>query len=142
MKQSISFITLAVSDFEQELAFYRDTLGWVSFTVVEGTIAFFKVGELVFSLCAYDELRQDVGQDLTMAPPLGVTLALNLPDEKSVDSVFSELKAAGASILKEPVRASWGGYSGYFQDPEGHLWEVAFNPQFQYGADGTMIVPD
>ena len=141
MKQSISLVTIAVNDFTKELAFYRDTLGWKPFNVVEGTIAFFNVGSLVLSLCEYKELAADVGRALTTKPSLGVTLALNLPDESAVDAVFTELKKAGTAIVKEPVKASWGGYSGYFTDPEGHFWEVAHNPQFQYDDAGTMIVP-
>lgn len=141
MKQSVSFVTIAVNDFNKELAFYRDTLGWKPFNVMEGTIAFFNVGSLVFSLCAYKELATDVGSELTTKPNLGVTLALNLPDEQKVDSTFADLQTAGVNITKHPVKASWGGYSGYFADPEGHLWEVAHNPQFQYDDNGTMIIP-
>ncbi len=141
MKQSISFVTLAVRDFSRELAFYRKVLGWEPFNVVEDTIAFFNVGSLIFSLCEYKELSADVGSELATQPPLGVTLALNVPDESGVDDLFAHLRAAGTTIVKQPVRASWGGYSGYFADPEGHLWEVAYNPQFQYDDAGTMIVP-
>jgi uncharacterized glyoxalase superfamily protein PhnB len=67
-------------------------------------------------------------------------LAQNLPSEAAVEEVFASLRKAGVTITKEPVRAPWGGYSGYFVDPEGHLWEVAHNPQFEYDADGTMLV--
>ncbi len=141
MKQSLSLVTIAVNDFARELDFYRSTLGWEPFNVVDGNIAFFNVGSLIFSLCEYAELSTDVGGELTTKPTLGVTLSLNLPDESAVDAVFAELKAAGATIIKEPVRAVWGGYSGYFADPEGHLWEVAHNPQFEYDPSGTMIVP-
>lgn len=141
MQQNISFITLAVNDFEKELHFYRDTLGWKPFTVVDGTIAFFNTGGLVFSICVYKELSEDVGSMLTTKPYLGVTLAQNLPSEKAVDEVFDHIRAAGGTITKEPVRASWGGYSGYFTDPEGHLWEVAHNPQFEYDENGIMIIP-
>jgi catechol 2,3-dioxygenase-like lactoylglutathione lyase family enzyme len=133
MKQSISFVTFAVRDFSRELAFYRDVLGSEPFNVVEDTIAFFNVGSnvgsLVFSLCEYKELSADVGSELATQPPLGVTLALNVPDESAVDDLFAQLRAAGTTIVKQPVRASWGGYSGYFADPEGHLWEIAYNPQ-------------
>lgn len=141
VKQSLSLVTIAVNDFDKELAFYRGTLGWNPSNVVEDTIAFFSVGSLIFSLCEYKELTADVGSDLTTAPYLGVTLALNLPDESAVDAIFTDLQKAGATIVKPPTRASWGGYSGYFADPEGHLWEVAHNPQFKYDDNGTMIVP-
>jgi len=141
MRQNISFITLAVNDFNKELAFYRNILGWKPFNIVEDTIAFFDAGGFVFSICTYDELSKDVGSALTTKPYLGVTLAQNLPSEKAVDEVFNHIRTAGGTITKEPVRAPWGGYSGYFTDPEGHLWEVAHNPQFEYDNNGVMIIP-
>ncbi len=141
MKQTISFVTIAVNDFEKELSFYRDTLDWHPFNMVEATIAFFNAGSLVFSICAYKELSDDIGKDLHTTPFLGVTLAQNLPSEKDVDDTFAVIRHGGGNILKEPARTSWGGYSGYFTDPEDHLWEVAYNPQFEYDDDGAMIIP-
>jgi predicted lactoylglutathione lyase len=141
MQQNISFITFAVNDFTKELAFYRDALGWTPFNVIKDTIAFFDAGGLVFSICSYAELSKDVGTALTTQPYLGITLAQNLPSEEAVDEVFNHIRASGGKITKEPVRASWGGYSGYFTDPEGHLWEVAHNPQFEYDDSGMMIIP-
>ena len=141
MKQTISFVTIAVRNFEKELSFYNDTLGWRHFNMVKGTIAFFNVGGLVFSICASKELSDDVGKELNTKPFLGVTLAQNLPSEQDVDDTFAAIRNGGGNILKEPTRTSWGGYSGYFTDPEGHLWEVAYNPQFEYSNDGAMIIP-
>jgi uncharacterized protein len=141
MKQSISFVTIAVNDFQKELSFYKDVLGWQPFNVIEGTIAFFKVGSFVFSLCSYKELSEDVGAELETKPYLGFTLSQNLPSEQAVNEIFESIRKAGGTITKEPTRASWGGYSGYFTDPEGHLWEVAHNPQFEYDAEGTMLLP-
>jgi uncharacterized glyoxalase superfamily protein PhnB len=141
MQQSISFVTLAVHDFDEALGFYRGVLGWTPFNVIDHTIAFFNVGSLVFSLCAYEELRNDVGSELVTTPFLGVTLALNLPSEVLVNELFAQLHQAGVNIVKSPTRASWGGFSGYFADPEGHLWEVAYNPQFAFAANGTMVIP-
>jgi uncharacterized glyoxalase superfamily protein PhnB len=107
-------------------------LGWTPFRVVDGVAAFFQVGTLVLSLCAYDELCADVSQTLNTTPPLGVTLALNVPDAQAVDALFAALRAQGTAIVKEPARASWGGYSGYFADPEGYRWEIAFNPEWHF----------
>lgn len=141
MKQSISFVTIAVNDFAKEVSFYKDVLGWQPFNFLEDTIAFFKVGSFVFSLCSYKELSGDIGVDLETKPYLGLTLAQNVPSEKAVDEVFENIRKAGGTIIKDPTRASWGGYSGYFADLEGHLWEIAHNPQFEYGTDGIMILP-
>lgn len=141
MKQTISFVTIAVNDFQKELSFYKETLGWQPFNVIEGTIAFFKAGSFVFSLCSYKELSGDVGTELETKPYLGFTLAQNVASEKAVDEVFESIHKAAGTIVKEPVRASWSGYSGYFADPEGHLWELAHNPQFEYDTDGIMILP-
>lgn len=142
MLQNISFITLAVNDFNKELVFYRDILGWKPFNVVEGSIAFFNTGGLVFSICAYTELSKDVGLALTTRPHLGVTLAQNLPSEQAVDKVFDHIRASGSTLTKEPSKTSWGGYSGYFTDPEGYLWEIAYNPQFEYDNNGIMVIPN
>lgn len=142
MQQHISFVTFAARDFTSELNFYRDVLGWKPFNVIENTIAFFNVGSLVFSICSYTELSEDIGSELNTQPYLGVTLAQNLSSERAVDQVFTRIRAAGGVIIKEPARTSWGGYSGYFTDPEGHLWEIAYNPQFEYDNDGVMKVPE
>jgi uncharacterized glyoxalase superfamily protein PhnB len=142
MNQNISFVTLAVNDFTKELNFYQDVLGWKPFTVVPNQIAFFNVHSLVFSICAYSELSEDTGTPLITKPYLGVTLAQNVADEATVDEIFSQIRKGGGTILKEPTHASWGGYSGYFTDPEGHLWEVAHNPQFEYDEHGIMILPE
>lgn len=142
MKQSISFVTLAAKDFDNQLAFYRDVLHWTPFNVIEHTIAFFNVGSLVFSLCAYEELRNDAGKELVTTPYLGVTLALNMSSEDQVCELFAQLLGAGVEVVKTPTRAAWGGFSGYFSDPEGHLWEVAYNPQFDYDPDGNMVIPN
>jgi catechol 2,3-dioxygenase-like lactoylglutathione lyase family enzyme len=142
MKQNISFVTIAVNDFDKELTFYQEVLGWKPYNVMDGVIALFVVGSFIFSLCSYKELTDDVGSELATKPYLGVTLAQNLPSETAVDEVFSHLRQTDTTIVKEPTKASWGGYSGYFTDPEGHLWEVAHNPQFKYDADGIMVVPE
>jgi uncharacterized glyoxalase superfamily protein PhnB len=142
VQQSISFATLAVHDFDNALAFYREVLGWTPFNVIEHTIAFFNVGSLVFSLCTYEELRHDVGAELVTTPFLGVTLALNLPSEAQVNELFAQFHQADVNVVKSPTRAPWGGFSGYFADPEVHLWEVAYNPQFEFDANGTMVIPE
>ena len=141
MDQVVNYITIAVKDFANELTFYKDVLGWEPYQVVDGTVAFFGAGGVIFSLCSLKELTDDIGMKLDTDPHLGVTLSQNLPDEQAVDSIFSKVKKAGGKIVKEPQRASWGGYSGYFSDPEGHLWEVAYNPSSKFNEQGEMVVP-
>ncbi|MGC8480677.1 MAG: VOC family protein [Acidimicrobiales bacterium] len=106
MKQSITFVTLATKDFDTQLSFYREVLHWNPFNVIDHTIAFFNVGSFVFSLCAYEELRNDVGRELATTPFLGVTLALNLPSEDKVRDLFAQLTQAGVEVVKPPERAS------------------------------------
>ena len=142
MKQSISLVTIAVVDFDVELSFYKNTLGWTPFTEVEKTIAFFNVGGFVFSICAKEELVKDVGYELKTEAYKGFTIAQNLPSIKAVDDVFKSISSSNGTMVKNPAKTDWGGYSGYFSDPEGNLWEIAYNPQFEYNEQGTMIVPN
>jgi len=105
---------------------------------MDNTVAFFKVGSIVFSLCSHKELSSDVGSELATKPYLGFTLAQNFPSEQAVDELFASLRTSGVTIIKEPIRPSWG---GYFADPEGHLWEVAYNPPFRYDNNGLLVLP-
>jgi uncharacterized glyoxalase superfamily protein PhnB len=105
-------------------------------------ITFFQTGGMALALYPRDELAKDA----TIAPEgqgfSGITLAYNTRNRNEVDSVLKEAKAAGATILKPAQEAFWGGYSGYFSDPDGFLWEVAWNPHFPIAEDGSIRVPD
>ena len=141
MKQRLNYVTIAVQDFNKSLTFYKDGLGWKPFQIVEGTIAFFGVGGLIFSICSRKELSDDVQVELTTKPYLGVTFSQNVPSKEAVDEVFATIRQANGTIVKEPHATSWGGYNGYFSDPEGHLWEIAYNPQSTFDSQGDMTVP-
>ena len=144
MEQRLSMITLGVADLERAVAFYEDVVGWKA---VSGSseIAFFDLGGVVFSLYAHD----DMAKDMTMAAGdrgddayQGFALAHNARSIEEVDSIFSRLKDKGARIVTQPRKVFWGGYSGYFSDPDGHMWEVAYNPYWTVQKDGRITMTD
>lgn len=136
MQPRISLITLAVADLERSLAFYRDGLGFPTEGIMGtefeiGAVAFFDLESgLRLALWPRTSLAADTG--LAVGPPGATSFALahNVDSREAVDAVIAQAERAGATIVKRAQRAFWGGYSGYFQDPDGHLWEVAFNPDF------------
>lgn len=140
MQQRISIITLGVADLKRSQAFY-ERLGWRrSMPDVEG-IVFFHAGELALALFPRDELAKDATIVDDGYGFGGFTLAYNVPNRDDVDAVLAEAVAAGARLVKPALDAFWGGYSGYFADPDGFLWEVAWNPFFAMGEDGSMRLP-
>lgn len=134
MEPRISMITLGVSDLGRSVSFYRDVLGLpLSRHSVEGAVAFFELSGTWLGLYSRDELAKDARVPNDGAGFDGVTLSHNLNSEEEVKQFFEVLKRKGAVIVKEPVKADWGGFSGYFKDPDGHLWEAAYNPAFWIG---------
>jgi predicted lactoylglutathione lyase len=141
MEQRVSLITLGVSNLNRSAEFY-ERLGWRrSMANTEG-IVFFQAGSMALALYP----RQELAKDATIASEgqgfSGITLAYNTRNRNEVDSVLKEAKAAGATIVKPAQEAFWGGYSGYFSDPDGFLWEVAWNPGFPIAEDGSIRIPD
>lgn len=136
MKPRITLITLGVDDLERAVRFYRDGLGWKTDGIVgtgfeHGAVAFFDLhGGLRLALWPRASLAHDTGLALSGNHPPGFSLAHNVTSRAEVDAAMGEAREAGARIVKEAYETFWGGYAGYFQDPEGHLWEVAWNPQF------------
>ena len=132
MKPRISMITLGVTDLATSVRFYKEGL---SFPQMESApeVAFFTLNGTWLGL--YN--RESLAEDATVNPDgsgfNSFTLSHNVESEKEVDTIIKKAIEAGASIVKEPQKTSWGGYSGYFKDPDGHLWEVAFNPHFWVG---------
>jgi len=141
MEPRVSLITLGVADLARAVAFYESVLGWKVAAHPPG-VAFFDLGGLVFALYPHDELAHDMG--LASATHSGgyegFALAHNLRSEQEVDALFAHLQRQGATIVKPPQKAEWGGYSGYFADPDGHKWEVAHNPFWTVGADGRIVL--
>ncbi|MGA2419194.1 MAG: VOC family protein [Candidatus Acidiferrum sp.] len=141
MEQRISIITLGVADLPRSIAFY-ERLGWRRSMQETAGIAFFQAGGMAFALYPREELAKDanispVGQGFP-----GFSLAYNARTRDKVDSILAEAQAAGAKLQKPALEAFWGGYSGYFADPDGYLWEVAWNPSFTISSDGTLHLPD
>lgn len=129
MKPKISFVTLGVRDLKRSLAFYRDGLGFPTHNYKEGDDSiFFALEGSWLSLYPRDKLAEDAGVPETGSGFSGVTLAHNVPSKEAADAVFAQAVAAGAKPVKKPQDVFWGGYSGYFADPDGNLWEVACNP--------------
>jgi uncharacterized glyoxalase superfamily protein PhnB len=134
MKPRITLITLGVGNLERAVAFYRDGLGWKTKGVIgkefeNGAVAFFKLESgLRLALWPRKSMAVDSGLKMRKSGPLEFSLAHNVRSRKEVEAVMRQAKHAGAKIVKPAKKTFYGGYAGYFQDPDGHLWEIAFNP--------------
>ncbi|WP_128003617.1 VOC family protein [Piscinibacter defluvii] len=134
MRPRISLITLGVENLERSIAFYRDGLGLPTQGIMGtefeiGAVAFFDLQSgLKLAVWPRTSLSADTGLPLRPPSPGTFSLAHNVGSEAEVEEVLAQAKRAGATIVKPAQRAFWGGYAGYFQDPDGHLWEVAYNP--------------
>lgn len=139
MKPYLSLVTLGVKDLQKSLAFYRDGLGWPA--KLEDDIVFISLQNgVVLSLFGRDALAKDAEVSSEGSGFPGFTLAHNVAGTEEVDVVFVRIKELGAKIVKSPKKAEWGGYSGYFSDPDGYLWEVAYNPFSKLNENGSMEV--
>lgn len=142
MKQRLSLITLGVSDLAASRRFYVDGLGFKASSSGNEHVAFFSMGGVVLSLYGRESLAEDAQIPHAGGGFRGFSLAMNLESREEVDRTIQEARAAGARILKEPVEVFWGGYSGYFADPDGNPWEVAHNPFWALDEAGRVILPD
>ena len=142
MKPQITVLTLGVADLERSLQFYRDGLGLPT----EGIIgAEFEYGEVVFidlqpglklALWPRASIAHDTGLEAGIPNPTELTIGHNVASKEDVDAVMEQARKAGAAIIKEAQETFYGGYAGYFQDPDGHLWEIVWNPQFVMDSEG------
>ncbi len=140
MEQRISLITLGVADLARSRAFY-DRLGWRG-QEMEETV-FFQAGGQAVILWGRAALADDAGiDDDGTATFSGVALAHNVRSRAEVDEIIAAAERAGAVITKRPEETFYGGYAGYFRDPDGHVWEVAHNPGFALTDDGSLVLPD
>jgi predicted lactoylglutathione lyase len=139
MKQSVSLITLGVTDYPRSKAFY-EAIGWAPAMDVEET-AFFVANGVVLVLWSREKLAADMGIPDDGARWSGVALAHNVASSAEVDRVIDEARENGAEITRRPSETFYGGYAGAFRDPDGHVGEVAHNPGFGLADDGSVILP-
>jgi uncharacterized protein len=137
MDQRVSLITLGVADLERARRFYEDGLGWRRGNA-DSNVFFFQLSGMVLALWPRTALAEDAGIPAGEGGFTGVALAYNCRSKAEVDAALDEAKRAGATILKPAADSFWGGYSGYFSDPDGHVWEIAWNPHWQLDAEGRV----
>jgi uncharacterized protein len=137
----ISLITLGVDDVARATAFY-ERLGWKKSSASQDAVTFIQLKGTVLALFSRQSLADDANVENTPRGFSGVTLAHNVPSERGVDAVYKFALSCGATPVKAPQKVFWGGYSGYFADPDGHLWEVAYNPFFPLDKEGHIILDD
>ena len=141
MEQRISLITLGVTDLTRSRQFYEQGLGWQASSRSNERITFFQVGGMVLALYSRTALAEDAHLANDGIGFGGITLAYNVRRREEVDAVLAEAQTAGASLLKPAEETHWGGYSGYFADPDGYPWEVAWNPYWELHEDGSVQLP-
>ena len=141
LKPRINFVTLGVIDMAAMRAFY-ERLGLVASSASNPNVTFFDANGIVLALFGYHDLAADAGVAAGPVPSFrGIGMAWNGTSEEEVDRIMAHAKSAGATIVKKALKVFWGGYSGYFADPEGHLWEVAHNPFFPINDRGQVQLP-
>jgi catechol 2,3-dioxygenase-like lactoylglutathione lyase family enzyme len=140
MEPRLTLVTLGVESVPRAREFYR-RMGFVARGPSDDSVAFFPAGGVVLALFGRKALAEDVTVKDSRAGFSGVALAHNVRSEAEVEAVLAEAAAAGGRVVKPAQRAFWGGYSGYFSDPDGHLWEVAHNPDFPLDAEGRIELP-
>lgn len=141
MRQKLTLVTLGVNDLDISIKFYRDGLGWKPSKASQDSIVFFDLGGVGLSLYPRNLLAEDATVSSEGTGFSGITLAHNAKSIEEVDYVLHKAEQAGAKIIKKAQKVFWGGYSGYFSDPDGYLWEVAWNPSFEIDKKGSVIFP-
>jgi len=140
MEPRLSIVTLGVADVAKARAFY-EALGFKASAASQDTITFMDAGGVVLALYNRAALAEDAHVPPTAPGFSGVTLAHNVRSEAEADAVLAHAEACGGKIMKPAQKVFWGGYSGYFSDPDGHLWEVAFNPFAAFDEAGRLVLP-
>lgn len=140
-RQRVTLITLGVADLARAQEFYA-AWGWQPHGASQEGVAFYQMNGAVLALFGKADLAADQGRPGAELGTGAVTLAQNCPSDAETDEVFAAALAAGATCLKQPEKVFWGGYSGYFADPDGHVWEIATNPFWPLTDDGALTLPD
>ncbi|MCV7106357.1 MULTISPECIES: VOC family protein [Mycolicibacterium] len=138
MEQRISLITLGVDDLARSREFFEAGLGWTPAQAPEGVV-FYQLPGIALALFGRDDLADDAGQ-VVDGRFSGISIAINERTDADVDATMARVQAAGATIVKPAHKTHWGGYSGYFADLDGHVWEVAHNPFWTINDDGSVTI--
>lgn len=139
-RNRVTLITLGVADLSRARRFYLDW-GWTAHPNAPGGLPLFQMPGLALALFALDDLAEDQRRPVAELGTGAATLAQNCQDVAEVEAVFQSALDAGAACLKRPEKAPWGGTSGYFADPDGHVWEIAHNPFWPLAGDGSLTLP-
>lgn len=137
--QRVTLVTLGVADLDRARRFYA-ALGWRPAQETEG-VSFFQMGGMALALFGLRDLAEDQGRPGAALGTGAATLAQNFASPADVDAAWAVARAAGATVLKPPQPVFWGGYSGYYADPDGHVWELAHNPFWPLAEDGSLTLP-
>lgn len=139
--QRVTVITLGVTDLERAKSFYA-ALGWTPTSEMPGSVVFYQINGMVLGFFGLEPLAEDQGRPDAKLGTGAMTLAQNFPTEKEVDAAYKLALESGATALKAPEKVFWGGYSGYYADPDGHVWELAMNPFWTLNEDGSLTLPE
>ena len=141
MRQKLNLITLGVDDFERSLDFFEKGLGWKKSAASQGDFALFSLGGMILGLYPKKALAEDATVQPEGSGFPGITLSYNAKSEGEVDEVLKQVESLGATIVKPAQKVFWGGYSGYFKDFDGHLFEVAHNPFWEFDENDNIKLP-
>jgi catechol 2,3-dioxygenase-like lactoylglutathione lyase family enzyme len=141
MRQKLNLITIGLDDFERSLDFFEKGLGWKKSSASQGDFALFSLGGIVLGLYPKNELAQDATVNAERSGFPGITLSYNAKSEKEVDEALKQVESLGAIIVKPAQKVFWGGYSGYFKDFDAHLFEVAYNPFWEFDEYDNIKLP-
>lgn len=137
--QRVTLITLGVADLARAKSFYG-ALGWTPTSEVEGNVVFYQINGMVLGFFGLGPLAKDQGRPDAQLGTGAMTLAQNFNTEAEVDAAYALALTSGGTALKAPEKVFWGGYSGYFSDPDGHVWELAMNPFWTLNDDGSLTL--
>lgn len=139
MQQRLTIITLGVTNLEVAADFYENQFGWKKLASSTEDITFFQLNGILLSLYPREKLAEDAGVNAVGQGFKGFSLAYNTRSKEEVDQIVADLEKKGVQIVKKPQEVFWGGYSSYVADPDGHLWEIAFNPYLPMDEKGNVI---
>ncbi len=139
MEQRLTIVGLGVNDLETSNQFYEKIFGWQKLPSSNESISFFQLNGILLSLYPREKLAEDAQVSHEGSGFKGFTLAYNTRTKEEVDSLINELETKGVTIVKEPEEVFWGGYSSYIADPDGNLWEIAFNPFLPLDENGNAV---